>query len=485
MTGRGHATGIRVNVRRRNLNDHYTTLPNDLQRGKGIYSCLNEFERLLLGAGLSCSDDWETTLDEIESWLPNVGRDRQERFRRKLREEGFLSLYQGKDEHGRYVWVYEFFMDPLDVADRDELPAKKDSKPVAPRQERPLPPQARRSSGFTYASEVRRKAAGQSMPWDSGSENQGVDPTVEQVDETAGQSEPWRSGSRGANPEQPDPGVQGDIPITEKDQVEKNPPPSFYADHSLGTSADLESGGDLQPSRSNDRGHGQPGMPEAVAWILQLRPSWSGAEVAAVLEEAIAAGFGDLRRVTRAMHRMCQGVGCETPAVSPRRLIAVPDAAWWLPDAQERAEAAEQLRRERAKPKCRKHNVPSEPGVRCRGCERDDWLAEVEARREAAAAAWQPDPVAEAIRAEGVRMVQAAARKVGAAPVSGERRKSRKPVEPVGPASSGDAGQAGPVGSGDGGGGLSFEEQVAAMHEALAAFERDLAADVSAGKPTA
>ncbi len=180
---------VRVRVHRTNLNDGYLITPNDLFRGEGVYKGLSEHARLLLGAGLSCKDSWDTSLADIEAWLPSLGRDRQEAVRRELRERGFLSMEPNRDGQ-EFHWTYAFHMEPLDVDDRDEL----------------QPKTGKRS----------RKTAGQPEPGKAGHRDAGV------ADESAGQPEPGFSGPRGSGHRTSGHHARS---LPEKNHLEEEPPP--------------------------------------------------------------------------------------------------------------------------------------------------------------------------------------------------------------------------------------------------------------------
>ncbi len=180
---------VRVRVHRTNLNDGYLITPNDLFRGEGVYKGLSEHARLLLGAGLSCRDLWDTTLADIEAWLPSLGRDRQEAVRRELRERGFLSMEPNRDGQ-EFHWTYAFHMDPLDDADRDEL----------------QPKTGKRS----------RKTAGQPEPGKAGHRD------ADATDESAGQPEPGFSGPRGSGHRASGHHARS---LLEKNHLEEEPPP--------------------------------------------------------------------------------------------------------------------------------------------------------------------------------------------------------------------------------------------------------------------
>lgn len=123
-------TGVRVRTKRTSRIDReYMITPNALLRGEGVYSVLSSYARLLLAAGLSCGDH-EPTLEEIDGWIPELGRNRGQAVRRELRQHGFLRLRQSmrpddRTEVGTFVWTYEFLADQLPVAECDELRPKK------------------------------------------------------------------------------------------------------------------------------------------------------------------------------------------------------------------------------------------------------------------------------------------------------------------------------------------------------------------------
>lgn len=194
---------VRVRVHRTNMNSDFLITPNDLFRGHGIYKALSGYARLLLGAGLSCADRWDTTLAELESFLDEeIGRNRHEAIRRELREHGFLRQVPGRvpagePDAGAFIWSFEFFMQPLDEQDRDALQAKK------PRQPR-----------------VARKPPVQPVPPQWGHRD---DPAGNQ--ETPGGATPPQSGHRRSGHGQPGPEHGGTAPYIEKNKLLEELPP--------------------------------------------------------------------------------------------------------------------------------------------------------------------------------------------------------------------------------------------------------------------
>lgn len=353
------AGDVKVRVRRRNLNDNYTITPNDLPRGHGVYACLEPLERLWLAAGLSCANDWETTLAEIESWIP-MGRNRHEDMRRKLREEGFLTMdkdrhpagavdEEGKSIGGQIMWVYEFHMDPLPPGERDELPEKK-AKPDRRRQ-----PDTPPASPDT------------SMP-----RNPGHGPDA---DETAGQAMPPKSGPGQPGHGQPGPGGAGVTPYIEKNQGEEEPPPLTPHDQPPAPSSrQPEPGGD---SPSGD----EPRLADIVAWFAR-RTTWEPDAVEDALTVCVERDLGSLTEVAQALRDVADGKydAVEGPTSSPRRLYALPNAPWWSDVRARRAAAAAAARA--AGPRCSVKGHERELADGCPICKveaiGDDWQTKAE-----------------------------------------------------------------------------------------------------------
>lgn len=339
------AGDVRVRVRRRNLNDNYTIYANDLPRGHGVYACLEPLARLWLAAGLSCANDWETTLAEIESWIP-MGRNRHEDMRRQLREEGFLTMTpdrhpagavddEGKPIGGQLMWVYEFHMDPLPPEDRDELQPKK-------------PKMSRRKKADTPAT-----ADDQAMP-----RNPGHGPGE---DETAGQSMPPFPGLGQPGHGQPGPG-DGDVaPYIEKNQgVEETPPPNPPGQPPAPSDRQAEEGGDSDQQT-------QPNLSEIVAWFTR-RTDWTPAAIEKALTTSVERGLGSLIESAQALREIEEGLhdAVEGKTDHPGRLHARPSAAWWSNVRARRVAAAAAARA--AGPRCSKPGHEREAAAGCSLC---------------------------------------------------------------------------------------------------------------------
>lgn len=267
---RDRASGLKVRVRRRNLDSEYTIVPNALFKGVGIYRGLHPFERVLLGAGLSCEDGWETTLEDIESWLPDIGRDRQERFRRNLRERGFLSMTRtqipaGETDAGKYMWTLSFSMEPLPVEERDELQEKK------PRAAKPKP--SADALVFRASEEIG------------------------DGDETAGRPMPGSPGHRRAGHRRAGPGYQGDVYKEEKNQYLKEEPPPTPQDEAAATAPDdAVTGGEDPHLEEQDKLLLREARERAVELRAAVGAPWKAAAVQAAMEAALKAGrsVGDI-----------------------------------------------------------------------------------------------------------------------------------------------------------------------------------------------
>jgi hypothetical protein len=198
-SGTNRSSTAVVQTRRVRPERNYTDIPNDLIRGSGIYGMLCPEERIILMAGLSCRDGYETTLDRIEDWLADAtgktpGRNRQEAFRRTLREQGFLvtergNIPAGRPDGGRIMWTYTFFQEPLPIDQRDVLPAKKVRSATI-------------ADAAEGADEQNNEIAGQTMPLDSG-HGEGAEG---QTDKTPAQTTPPQPGHGQPGHGQPGPG---------------------------------------------------------------------------------------------------------------------------------------------------------------------------------------------------------------------------------------------------------------------------------------
>lgn len=357
------ASGLRVRVQRTNLNGQYMITPNDLFRGQGIYAELGVHERILLGAGLSCEDDWETSLEDIEAWLPGLGRDRHERVRRNLREHGFLSMSRtkipaGQPSAGKYIWTFAFFMDPLASERRDQLQPTK----------------------------VRD--AGAPMPGFSGHRDG--------VDETAGQPMPGSQGHRRAGHRRAGPADQGDVYKEEKNQSLEEIPP--YPPEGPAADVDGEAatgGGDSSrfdetgPGSGGDRTAGverrpqQAGKParfdeqtqlllaaavRAVREVRQGRRAGSWTEDA--IREAMLTALDADREPGDVAWAIVHAAEDATTLVPNR----INNEGWWVQAMSERfVPAPPPLARDK---RCPRH--PSEPAKGCRAHEIDRRVAAIE-----------------------------------------------------------------------------------------------------------
>ncbi len=336
------AGDVKVRVRRRNLNDNFTITPNDLPRGHGVYVNLEPLERLWLAAGLSCANDWETTLAEIESWIP-MGRNRHEDMRRKLREEGFLTMHKGRhpagavDEEGKSIggqvmWVYEFHMDPLLPEDRDELQPKTSR---------------RKKTGAPAAGDDA------SMPRNPGHGSGG--------EETAGQAMPLKSGPGQPGHGQPGPG-DGDVaPYIEKNQgVEELPPPNPPGQPPAPSDRQAEEGGDSDQQT-------QPNLSEIVAWFTR-RTDWTPVAIEKALNTSVERGLGSLIESAQALREIAEGLhdAAEGKTDHPGRLHARPNAAWWSNVRARRVAAAAAAKA--AGPRCAEPGHEREAAAGCSLC---------------------------------------------------------------------------------------------------------------------
>ncbi len=335
-------TGIRVRVKRRNMNDGYLITPNALFRGTGVYAGLGVHERIYLGAGLSCSDDFDTTLDELDECVSSIGRDKREAIRRTLREQGFLTLERVSDGH-TFVWAFMFHMDPLPADQRDVLPAKKTKSPAAKR----VPPQLRRSD--TPADGRGEERAAQPMPGPSG---HGRSPD--------GQGMAEALVAQGL-------GDQGDVYKEEKNHLKKNqdPPPPVV---------DQPTGGDPPGAVQEEEGRAKPEktvtIDAYVAWFSQ-HTSWPSTVVTETLTAAVERGLGDVHRCARALRELAEGKHGKTD--SPRRLLYA-DGPWWKTPNK----PAEKPRNRKEGPRCPVVYHEREPADGCLMCASDRIAADGE-----------------------------------------------------------------------------------------------------------
>lgn len=284
----GGKKNIVVKVSRRNrITDGYMITPNDLFRGDGIYADLSPHERILLGAGLTCTDGYETTMERIEGWVEDLGRDRQEAARRRLRELGFLSMSQerfpaGDERAGEFYWAFAFFMDPLPPDERDKLPAKK-----SPEEKK------------------RRAVAARTTPVSSGHERD--------HDDSAGQSTPVSSGHGRSGPD-----GQGGTPIYKKNQGKKNPPPAPA----------VTSGSDRPAANPEEEEAPAADNPQAavVVEVHAKRTDWTPETIAEALTTAMSAGLGSLDYCRTVMLDLADGTKYGITR-SPRRISE--RGPWW------------------------------------------------------------------------------------------------------------------------------------------------------------
>lgn len=325
---------IRVRVRRApNITDNFVTIYNDLPRGAGEWAGLSAEARILLISGLSCRDGWDdATMESLEGWLPELGRDRQEAVRRELRERGFMTLRQQRiasgPEAGMFEWEFEFHMHALPAEQRDVLKAK--------------------------TAQRRRKK--NSIPGTSGN---GEDQTVSAGDSTPGFSGHEIPGNGGAGT-----GGQGGTPYIEKNYLEKEqtPLPPSPAAGSPAVVADAEEGGDSSEKNTKPA----PTMDAVVAWLLrqpevgQLAAkyrNWEGPVIAETLTRAITDGRGDLRFCSNVLLTLAKS----GRARSARLLLE--NGPWWTAEkpfvpAPAPADAG---------PRCQKpgHTGPAEGCIPC------------------------------------------------------------------------------------------------------------------------
>lgn len=289
------ASGIRVRVRRASLNDNFLIAPNALIRGEGPYACLDEFGRLLLLGGLSCADDVEMTMEDLESWVPSLGRNRQEANRRQLREHGFLSMSRqqvpaGQTDGGQYIWTFEFRMDQLPVEQRDKLPAK--------------------------GAKASKRSTTSTMPRNPGHGDDG-----DGSEETPGGTMPHSPGHRSPGHGQPGPGDRGDVYKDLKNQFLKEPPypPSDEPDGS--PPGDAETGGEDPILEDQDKLLLRGARERAIEVRAAMRRPWKWDHVQAAMQAALDAD------------RSVQDVAVAIVLAAEDSKTAVParilNEAWW------------------------------------------------------------------------------------------------------------------------------------------------------------
>lgn len=332
--GRRKSSQVKV-VKPKNETDKYSIVLNDLARGQGIFKHWTALERILLICGLSCKDGWETDMGEIESWTEELGRDRQETLRRTLRERGHLTLRQGRvtegPDAGMIRWTVTFYLEPLPVEQRDDLPAKKEK----PQRKKPVPPQLKGP----------REDAANTMPSSSG---HGIDPSV-----SAGGTTPWDAGSGTPGHGDPGPGGQGVAPYIEKEQERKTKtPPSSSEVMSRSELAEPHEGGEDSPKPQT------PVMAEVVAWFVGKRPDWKADAIELALDAAVSQKLGDLTTCARALRELAEGLHGHVR--SPWRLVANCDRPWFTKQAS--------LPVTERRPSCRKLGHGEFPADDCKRC---------------------------------------------------------------------------------------------------------------------
>lgn len=338
--------GVQVRVHRSNRNDGYLITPNELFRGEDMYADLPPLARLLLGAGLSCKDAWDTTLEDIESWLMDpekgrpIGRDRQEAIRRVLREQGFMTMTPdrvpaGQPNGGEFRWVIAFYMDPLPAEQRDKLNEKK------PR--------------------------GQSTPTVPGISGHGDD-----EQETAGQTEPGFSGPRVSGPGTSGPENQGALYKEEKNHGEKNPPVGPAVTSPADAAAAIQGG------RFDEQTKDMLGS--ARDEVLSLRPGWKPDDVTAAILAEIDAG-----RAPAAVARAVVELAKDRATQGPGRLKHA--GPWWNEPAVGVAEGPMKWL-DPNKARCKQHR--GEPADGCGKCKAEQHTTDYDLEHEQAAAPTDP-----------------------------------------------------------------------------------------------
>jgi hypothetical protein len=322
---KGRRKGVRVRVHRKNLEDKYTTLPNDLHRGHDVYAGLTPHARVLLAAGLSCRDGWGTTLEEIEEWLDDLGRDRHEAVRRQLRERGFLTMTPdripaGEPDGGQFEWVLSFYMDPLPEADRDYLRDKK----ARPRRDKTAGGTMPGSSGHGLSSgnaadsdpdPGSEETAGQTVPGSSGHRQPGH-----------GEPGSRQPGSRQPGSRQPGPGEQPaykeekehlekEHDLEELDHSEKDQIPPPLSDQLTRAGVDAAQGEDPPDERTRI-------LTAALDAVLARRQGWSRTEVVTAMRAELDAG-----RSVQAVADAILVVANDPASTSPARLRTA--GPWW------------------------------------------------------------------------------------------------------------------------------------------------------------
>lgn len=338
MAQRGNNRGgVQVRVHRSNRNDGYLITPNELFRGEDVYADLPPLARLMLGAGLSCKDEWDTTLEDIEGWLMDpdkrrpIGRDRQEAIRRVLREQGFMTMTPdrvpaGEPDGGRFRWVIAFYMDPLPADQRDKLNEKK--------------PRGKSSvtvPGFSGHGDDEEETPGQTVPGFSG---------------------PGESGHGTPGPEN-----QGALYKEEKNQGEKNPP----LPPKPGSPAVVA--GAVQGGRFDDETKDM--LAAALAEVQSLKPRWKPDDVRAAMIAEIDDG-----RTSSAVARAVVELAKDPATQGPGRLKHA--GPWWNEPAGGADGPVRYIDREAAR--CGEHR--GEPADGCGKCKAEQYAPEYDQTRE-------------------------------------------------------------------------------------------------------
>jgi hypothetical protein len=407
---------VAVETRRVKKTDGFMITPNDLIRGDGIYAGLCPEERIILMGGLSCRDGYETTLDRIEGWLADAsgkvpGRNRQEAYRRTLRERGFLKTVRGnipagRPDGGRLRWTYTFFEEPLGIEQRDDLQAKKHH--AADGDDEP--------GGFD---EPDDETAAQTMPPNPGHGG----PVNPETGKTPGQTMPPSPGH--GSPGHGGPGPGGDrVYKEEKNHPEKNqgkeekedqnPPPRSNRSTHYATADDSapvdespsepvdDKGGDS--SQNPDPAPTSSGLTALVASLTALSPGWNPEDTREVLEALRTRGTAPAE-IIRVATEVASGQHGETR--SPRRLLV-----WW-PTPPKAAEPEPEWVKGSINylapgtPICRSH--PGEPEIGCGKCKVEKFRSAGDDQAESG-----PLPAADGQSAKEIAMALARAAKTSA-----------------------------------------------------------------------
>lgn len=305
--GRTRSMKVRV-TRPERVTDGYTIIPNELARGEDEWDDLTIAERGLLVAGLTCADGWEASMEQVEKWLKDLGRDRQEAVRRGLREKGFMTLRQHRivdgPDRGMFEWHMSFHMHRLAEADRDKLPAKK--------------------------AKVSKPA--NSMP---GKPGHGEDQPVSAGDSTPGIAGHGTAGPGIGGPGNAGPAVQGDAPYIRRTKGEElNPPQPPIVSSEDTVVGKAKTGGDFSSTPTTPEDVRKTGIAAVVDKLFETAPvqklageyrNWSREVVTDAITAAVEAGRGDAKFCGTALWHIAKGDYGKT--VSARRLLE--PGRWW------------------------------------------------------------------------------------------------------------------------------------------------------------